>query len=51
MARAWLPIAPHLDTDEIARRCGIEETPWRVLRLLARAPSRPPPPRSPPESA
>ena len=48
MARSRLPIAPHLDPDEIARRyraCrgGVEKTHWQVIRLLTRSPEPPAP--------
>ena len=48
MARDRLPIAPHLDPDEIARRyraCrgGVEKTHRRILWLLTRTPEPPAP--------
>jgi transposase len=48
MARDRLPIAPHLDPDEIARRyrgCrgGVEKTHWQVIWLLTRTPEPPAP--------
>lgn len=48
MARPRLPIAPHLDPDEIARRyracrSGLEKTHWQVLRLLTRTDAPPTP--------
>jgi transposase len=48
MARPRLPIAPHLDPDEIARRyrtCrdGVERIHWQVLWLLTRTADPPTP--------
>ena len=48
MARPRLPIAPHLEPDEIARRdraCrgGVEKTHWQALWLLTRTPDPPAP--------
>ncbi len=48
MARPRLPIAPHLDPDEIARRyraCrdGVEKTHWQILWLLTRTADPPAP--------
>ena len=48
MARPRLPIAPHLEPDEIARRyracrSGVEKTHWQLLWLLTR-PGDPPTP-------
>ena len=52
MARARLPIAPHLPHDEIARRyracrVGVEKAHWQVLWLL----TRPESPLSPAQAA
>ncbi len=48
MARPRLPIAPHLEPDEIARRyracrVGVEKTHWQVLWLLTRSEDPPTP--------
>lgn len=48
MARARLPIAPHLAPEEIARRyrscrSGVEKTHWQVIWLLTRSPAPPTP--------
>jgi transposase len=48
MARARLPIAPHLEPNEIARRyracrSGVEKTHWQVLWLLTRTEDPPAP--------
>jgi transposase len=48
MARARLPIVPHLSPDEIARRyracrSGIEKTHWQIPWLLARTADPPTP--------
>jgi transposase len=48
MARARLPIVPHLSPDEIARRyrsCrdGLEKTHWQILWLLTRSQDPPAP--------
>ncbi len=48
MARTRLPIATHLDPDEIARRyrgcrTGVEKTHWQILWLLTRDPTPPTP--------
>ena len=48
MARARLPIVPHLSPDEIARRyracrSGVEKTHWQVLWLLTRSEAPPTP--------
>jgi transposase len=48
MARPRLPIAPHLDAAEIARRyracrSGVEKTHWQILWLLTRSETPPTP--------
>ena len=48
MARARLPIAPHLSPEEIARRyrtCrgGVEKTHWQIVWLLTRSQAPPTP--------